>query len=132
MNASKYLIAALFLVLISFIGCAQDKDKVSSISADQLREQMNSDSSLVILDVRTEQEQTGSLGHIDGVINIPVQVLESRLGELDKYKNNKIAVICRSGRRSEIATNLLLKNGFNAENVLGGMQKYRNTEKKEN
>ena len=131
MNASKYLIVTLFLILISFIGCAQDKYKVNSISAGQLREQMNSDSTLVILDVRTEQEQTGYLGHITGVVNIPVQVLESRLNELDKFKNNKIAVICRSGRRSEIATKMLLKNGFNAENVLGGMQEYRNTEKKE-
>lgn len=131
MNASKYLIAVLFLVSISFISCAQNKDKENSITVDQLREQMNSDSTLVILDVRTVEEQTGSLGHIDGVINIPVQVLESRLDELYKYKNNKIAVICRTGRRSDIATKLLLKNGFNAENVLGGMQEYRDTEKKE-
>lgn len=131
MNASKYLVAALFFISISFTGCAQDKDKENSITVDQLREQMNSDSTLVILDVRTEREQAGPLGHIDGVINIPVQVLKSKLNELDKYKNNKIAVICRSGVRSQTATKLLLKNGFNAENVLGGMQEYRNTEKKE-
>jgi len=127
-DASKYLVIALFLLSISFIGCAQDKE--NSITIEQLREQMNSDSSLVILDVRTEQEQTDALGHIDGVINIPVQVLESRLNELEKFKDRNIAVICRSGRRSEIATKLLLENSFKAENVLGGMQEYRNTEKK--
>ena len=130
MNASKYLITVLLLVSISFIGCAQNKDKENSITVDQLREQMSSDSTLVILDVRTKQEQTGPLGHINGVINIPVQVLESKLNELGKYRNNEIAVICRTGRRSEIATKLLIKNGFNAENVLGGMQEYRDTEKK--
>ena len=93
---------------------------------------MNSDSNLVILDVRNKKELSDSLGHIEGVINIPVQVLASRIHELDKYKNDEIAVICRSGRRSSIATKLLLKNGFNAENVLGGMEKYQATEKGKN
>lgn len=131
MNTLKYLFVCLLLSTVSFVGCAQNQEE-NSINVDQLREQMKADSSLVILDVRNEKELTDTLGHIEGVVNIPVQVLSSRLHELDKYKNDEIAVICRSGRRSEIATKLLLKNGFKAENVLGGMIKYHSTEKKIN
>ena len=56
--------------------------------------------------------------------------LEKRLGELNEFKDKDIAVICRSGRRSGTATDLLVKNGFYAVNVLGGMLQYRATETK--
>ena len=92
---------------------------------------MKLDSSLVILDVRNPYELQEYLGHIDGVINIPVQELEKRINELDEFKNREIAVICRSGVRSVSATNILLQNGFNAINVEGGMIRYRAEENKE-
>lgn len=44
-----------------------------------------------------------NLGKIDGVINVPVQRLESNLDELERYKDEKIAVICRTGNRSGAA-----------------------------
>ena len=131
MSIIKFLFLSVFLSSFLFVGYSQKYDE-NSITVYQLREQMNSDSNLVILDVRNKKELSDSLGHIEGVINIPVQVLASRIHELDKYKNDEIAVICRSGRRSSIATKLLLKNGFNAENVLDGMEKYHATEKGKN
>ncbi len=116
----------LFLILIS-VSCAQQN--VPSITVDELRQQMAKDSTLIILDVRTSPELTGPLGKIDNVINIPVQSLESRISELEKFKDKEIAVICRTGRRSAIATKILNDNGFKSENVLGGMVEYRKTEK---
>lgn len=107
-----------------FYGFGQDSTE-HSITVAQLNVDMNADSNLVILDVRNPNELTGPLGHIEGVINIPLPDLESRLPELDKFKDKNIAVICRSGRRSGIATNLLVKKGFSAKNVRGGMMEYR-------
>jgi len=130
MNSLKYLIYSFVLSAILFVSCAQNSDE-NSITVDQLREQMSSDTNLVILDVRNPDELIGPLGHIDGVINIPVQELESRLGELQEYKEREIALICRTGRRSGIGTEILLRNGFSAKNVLGGMIEYRATESKE-
>ena len=130
MSSVKYLIYNIFLSAVIFIGCAQT-DEENVITVEQLREMMRSDSSLVLLDVRNPHElEDKSLGHIDGVLNIPLPELEKRLGELDKFKDKDIAVICRSGRRSGTATDLLVKNGFNAVNVLGGMVQYRATETK--
>jgi rhodanese-related sulfurtransferase len=130
MNSVKYLIYYILLSAVIFVGCAQT-DEENAITVDQLREMMRSDSSLVLLDVRNPHElEDKSLGHIDGVLNIPLPELENRLDELDEFKNKDIAVICRSGNRSGTATNLLVKNGFNAVNVLGGMVQYRATENK--
>jgi len=70
----------------------------------------------------------GPLGKLENVINIPVQELESRLSELEKYRDREIVVLCKLGIRSATATDILIKNGFNAENVLGGMVEYMYTD----
>lgn len=121
----------LFMPLIAavawFSGCsAQDKD--GNMSVAELKNAMKNDSSLVILDVRNPDELTGPLGHIDGVINIPVQDLEKRAGELEPYKDKNIAVICRTGRRSDAAQEMLNKKGFRAKSVSGGMTEYKKQE----
>ena len=114
------------LILSNFTACAQTAPPENDISVKELKQQIKDNPDLVILDVRKPKELNGSLGKIDGVINIPVQELEKRIDELDKYRNKEIAVICRTGHRSGIATKILLKNGFTkVENVEGGMTAYR-------
>jgi len=121
---------ALFIVLsISIIACVQ-QEKKNSMEMTEFIKKYKSDSTLVVLDVRTEQELSGSLGKLDRIIHIPIQQLEDRINELSSYKEKEIAVICRSGNRSNIVTNILREKGFNAKNVLGGMIEYRNLEKK--
>ncbi|GAB4287421.1 MAG: rhodanese-like domain-containing protein [Ignavibacteriaceae bacterium] len=117
----------LFLLVTSFISCAQTENP-PSMSVQELRNEMKENSNLIILDVRTPQELAGPLGHIDGVINIPVQELGRRINELEKFKDKDIAVICRTGNRSTYGTELLIKHGFKARNVLGGMTEYRSSE----
>lgn len=74
----------------------------------------------IILDVRDPEEfQTG---HIPGAINIPLNDLRSRLGELPKDK--EIWVNCRVGQRSYYANRVLLQNGFKARNLPGGYLSY--------
>ena len=109
---------------INFLGCAQ-QDKDSTMTVQDLKKLMKDDSTLVILDVRTPAELVGSLGKIDNVINIPIQELENRVGELSEYKDKEIAVICRSGNRSNTGTKILREHGYKAKNVLGGMIEYR-------
>lgn len=113
---------------MSFFGFGQ-QDKDSTMTVEQLKQQMKNDSTIIILDVRTSAELVGPLGKIDEVINIPIQLLESRIGELKKYKDKEIAVICRSGNRSNTGMRILQANGFRAKNVLGGMIEYRRKEK---
>ena len=68
------------------------------------------DKKALVLDVRTPNEFYS--GHIEGAKLIPVQQLDARLSELSTYKNKDILVYCRSGNRSTVASQILIKNGF--------------------
>lgn len=118
---------SLFLLLSCSTSSVTD---IKEISAADLKAEMKMDTSLVVLDVRHQEELTGEYGHIAGVVNIPVEELEQRITELDKYKNNRIAVICRSGNRSKRATVILTDHGFNAVSVIGGMKAYNKLNEK--
>ncbi|MBE7411889.1 MAG: rhodanese-like domain-containing protein [Leptospiraceae bacterium] len=62
-----------------------------------------------IIDVRTKDEFQD--GHYNKAINIPLNTLSSRLGELGD-KSKPIVLYCASGVRSASATQLLKSNGF--------------------
>ena len=104
----------IFIFVLSFIGC--DTDRNISV---ELAHQKLGDSDVLFLDVRTRQEFVNE-GSIKDALLIPVNVLERRLGELKQYEKKRIIVYCRSGRRSQIATDLLMRNNFNAYNMVGG------------
>lgn len=78
------------------------------------------DGSVTRLDTRTSMEY--NMGHADGFINIPVDDLRERMGELDKHK--PVYVICQSGLRSYIASRILMGNGFDVYNFAGGFRYY--------
>ncbi len=131
MKHAKIISVLILICLLNLLACAQqEEDKV--ISMEEFIEKYNSDSSLVVLDVRTEAELSGPLGRLDRIINIPVQQLDARVNELSKYKEKEIAVICRTGNRSNTATQYLREKGFSAKNVLGGMVEYRELENNKN
>ena len=102
----------------------QAKVESKDITVEVFKKEMKDNPDLIILDVRTQQELTGALPQIESAINIPVQELENRIDELTKYKDKKIVVICRTGRRSKLASEILAEKGYKVENVLGGMIKY--------
>lgn len=76
---------------------------------------------ITLLDVQTKEEYADA--HFKGSVNIPVDELRQRLGELDKTK--PIYVNCYSGLRSYIACRILTANGFTCSNLSGGMRFYR-------
>lgn len=73
-----------------------------------------------LLDVRTAGEF--SAGHIPGAVNIPVDELRNRLGELPA--GVPIAAYCQVGMRGYLATRILLQRGFAARNLSGGWKTY--------
>ncbi len=78
------------------------------------------DGSLVLLDVRTPREF--ARGHAEGAINIPVDDLRDRLGELPKDK--PLYLICQSALRSYIACRILQQEGFDCRHMAGGWRLY--------
>lgn len=69
----------------------------------------------IIVDVRTPSEFKS--GHIPGSLNIPVDSIKSKSGDL-KSKNKVVITCCRSGARSGMAKSILTSAGV--ETVNGG------------
>lgn len=90
--------------------------EVDHIAAMQLINHKNA----LMLDVREQSEYAA--GHVVNSKLIPLGKLKERIGELEKYRERPIVVICRSGQRSASACALLGKQGFaQAYNLNGGI-----------
>ena len=74
-----------------------------------------------LVDVRTPSEFAG--GHIDGAVNVPLQDLQSRLGDIGEPAR-PVVVYCQSGMRSASAARLLKRSGFLAVYDLGGIHRW--------
>lgn len=90
---------------------------------EDLHRQMDDGADMTVLDVRGADEFTGTIGHIPGAINISLGELEHRLDDPRLAANGKIAVVCRTDKRSATARELLCAAGFKGVTVLhGGME----------
>lgn len=113
------LLAAVFLS-----ACGQDTQSgqeavYMNITAQQAKEIMDTQEGYIILDTRTQEEY--DQGHIPGAILIPYdEVLEKAEGVL-KEKNQLLLVYCRSGRRSKLACEDLVKLGYTNIKEFGGI-----------
>ena len=78
----------------------------------------------LVLDVREESEFKS--GHIRGAKLIPLAKLKDRIGELERFREKPIVVVCRSGHRSTSACALLGKLEFGqAYNLSCGMMAWQ-------
>ena len=106
----------------------QDSSR-DTITPEEVQLLMEKDSTVFLLDVRTDEEYHSSTGHLRGSVLIPVQELASRLGELAPHKKNTIVAICRSGNRSGWATSMLRSQGYLALNMVGGMIRWNSEDR---
>lgn len=78
----------------------------------------------LVLDVRDEAEFKS--GHVLGAKNIPVLKLKERIGELERYRDKPILVVCRSGKRSATGCSVLNNREFKqAFTLAGGMMAWQ-------
>ena len=75
----------------------------------------------LLVDVRDEDEFAE--GHVTNALNIPLNELRGRLGELPR--DRELWVYCGVGQRAYYATRILLQNGFHVRNLPGGFRTYR-------
>ena len=74
----------------------------------------------LVLDVRNNDEF--ATGHITNARQIPLDQLQSRLGELGKFRDKAIVVNCQGGVRSAKACAVLKNQGFSrVHNLKGGI-----------
>jgi NADPH-dependent 2,4-dienoyl-CoA reductase/sulfur reductase-like enzyme/peroxiredoxin family protein/rhodanese-related sulfurtransferase/TusA-related sulfurtransferase len=86
-------------------------DEVSTVDEDS-----------VLIDVREKVEY--DLGTIKGSVNIPVDELRNRIGEIPKEK--EILLFCQVGLRGYVAYRILTQKGFKkVKNLSGGYKTYQ-------
>jgi rhodanese-related sulfurtransferase len=88
---------------------AEGEAHFMELTAPQAKAMIDKNAPLV-LDVRTPQEFYS--GHLPGAKLIPLQQLAERLSEIEDYKDKDIVVYCRSGNRSTVAGEILIRKGF--------------------
>ena len=112
----KKFTAMLLSLLLLLTGCGGENKggTYRQISQEEARNLMETESDLIILDVRTPEEYAE--GHIPGAINLPNEDIHGQDPELLPKKDQKILVYCRSGNRSRQASEKLYDLGY--ENIL--------------
>ena len=117
-------IVMILLVILLFAGCAQAKESVQeavymNIGAEEAKKIMDTEEGYIILDVRSQEEF--DQGHIPGAILIPDNEIEAKAETVLTDKNQQILVYCRSGRRSKLAAEALVKLGYTNIKEFGGI-----------
>ena len=121
----RFLIALLtFTLPFGCVGCSTDGSADGSATYEQIsgaeaKALMDSESGYIIIDARTQEEYDE--GYIPGAILIPEYEIADRAEKELSDKDQLILVYCRSGRRSKIAAEELVKLGYTNVKEFGGI-----------
>jgi rhodanese-related sulfurtransferase len=118
----KLIFLLLAATLLTACGQTEEKEQEAvyvNITAQEAKEIMDTQEGYVILDVRTQEEY--NQGHIPGAILIPDTQIEARAEEMLTDKDQLILVYCRSGRRSKLASEILVELGYTNIMEFGGI-----------
>ena len=77
----------------------------------------------VFLDIRDGGDY--ARGHITDALHIPAATLAKRAGELEKFREKPVVVVCKMGQSAGPATKTLRAQGFSrAQKLSGGMMEW--------
>jgi rhodanese-related sulfurtransferase len=127
MTTSQILLYAfLALLVVFYVRRFLLTRTIPRYTAMQLADRMK-ETGWTLLDVRTARERQAQ--SIRGSLHIPVQELQRRAGELDKYRDREVICYCQSGNRSLVAALRLRRLGFNAAHLEGGIGEWNYMQK---
>ena len=118
------IILMITLSIFTLAACGDKNDKgetltYEQISAEEAKAIMDTEKEYIIIDARTGSEFAE--GHIEGAILIPEYEIAERAEKELPNKDVLILVYCRSGRRSKIASEELVKLGYTNVKEFGGI-----------
>ena len=115
------LMLLISLSLFGLTACQDGENNATyeQITPQQAKEIMDTEQEYIIIDARTEEEFAE--GHIENAILIPEYEIAQRAEKELPDKDALILVYCRSGRRSKIASEELVKLGYTNVKEFGGI-----------
>jgi rhodanese-related sulfurtransferase len=118
------ILVGIFAVLLTLFIRNETQRGGRGVSPQELVNLVNKEGA-VVLDVRDSKEFAA--GHIVDAVNVPHTSLESRLAELEKYKEKPVTIVCKMGQHAGTAGAMLRKAGFaSVSRLSGGMTEWRN------
>lgn len=122
----KGLLALALLAVVAFLPrLIGNLRRGPMIDIPELRQRIDTEKKLLVLDVRTPEDFVGEQGHIEEAVNIPVEDLQQRVDEIGNYLEQPVAIVCRTDKKSAKAALLLTEEGFaDVHIVRGGMTKW--------
>jgi rhodanese-related sulfurtransferase len=120
-NYKTLIFAALFTAMLGYFAYLKGwiLADFPSVSPQQAISMMSEDKNLSIIDVRSPREYKS--GHLAKAVSIPLSGIEES-AELQRYKNGKVLVYCRSGIRSVAASRYMKSQGYSPINISGGLK----------
>jgi len=109
---------------------------IKQLASNEIKEYLKSQPGCVLLDVRTNEEWN-QIGKPDGeIIGLKTYFLSFQFGEarvfnenfVQEFKNLKVdqnqelLIMCRSGVRSQLAAELLVKENYTCSNISDGFE----------
>ncbi|MFK0086084.1 rhodanese-like domain-containing protein [Pseudomonas sp. BJa5] len=119
---NHYLLVGIFIVLLVLLIVTEARKGGRSLSTGELTALVNGDKGLVV-DIRTTKEYAA--GHIVGAVNIPQDKFAARIGELEKHKAKTLIVVDNMGQHAGTTCRELLKAGFTAAKLSGGVSSWK-------
>lgn len=108
------------LSLFGLTACGSENNTTyEQITPQEAKTIMDTETDYIIIDARTDEEFAE--GHIENAILIPEYEIANRAEKELPEKDALILVYCRSGRRSKIASEELVKLGYTNVKEFGGI-----------
>jgi len=119
---NHFILVSVFVFLLVAFFINEGKQGGAAISPSNLVKLVNREGA-VILDVRDSKDFNG--GHIAGAVNLPFATFDSRVGELDTYKDKPVVLVCKMGQHAGSVGRKLKAQGFeDVRRLSGGMAEW--------
>ena len=120
--AEQWTLAGALLVTIALFFYGESRRSGLSLTPQAAINMVNSQGA-VILDVRNDQEY--KQGHVVDALSIPASKIESRIKELEAYRDKPVIIVCKMGQQSGSVGKQLRKQGFEqVYRMSGGMTEW--------
>jgi hydroxyacylglutathione hydrolase len=111
----------------AWAGAGEPTSICGAIDPAGLKARLDAGDDITVLDVRADNEY--SEGHIDGATHLMAGYLQDQIESISDLKDREVAVICRTGHRSTVASSILLQHGFTRVlNVAGGIERWKQSD----
>ena len=115
----KAILALALLATVAFIPrLISQLRRGPTVSLEELKQRLDGQEELLLLDVRAASDIAKTEDHIPEARHIPLEELPSRLHELNDHAGKPVYLLCRDGRCSRSAIQILTAHGFSDVHVV--------------